>query len=670
MIELSMNNISKYYGANKIFEHISMEVKSGERIGLIGSNGCGKTTLMKILMGEEDYQEGTISLRKDIKLGYLNQIPVYEENTKVIDVLMLAFEEAYRCKKQMLLLEEAMTKETGEALDNLVRQYSRLLQQYEHSGGYETETKIAKIAEGLQISDVMQEMSFEQLSGGEKTRVILAKILLEEPDILLLDEPTNHLDLMTIQWLEEFLKEYRGASVIISHDRFFLDRVVTKIFELEQDHIEVYQGNYSYYVMEKERRFLLALKNYQNQQKKIQRMEQQIQRYRIWGEMRDSDKMFRRAKELEKRLEKIEPLDKPIKEKRNIRLQQATVDRSGKIVLELMGLTKAYDNRELLKDVGFTLFYQDSACIIGGNGCGKTTLLKMILGEEMSDRGEIKVGAQVKIGYLPQQVVFADEEMTVLEYFAGLHNITYGAARAQLAKVLFVNEDVNKKIKFLSGGEKSRLRLCSLTFEGANFLILDEPTNHLDIESREVLEKTLCEFEGTLLFVSHDRYFIDKVADKILVLENQEITEYKGDYSYYLEEVLKKQAKEAAAGKQTPPSGKGKAGSYAYGQAKQSEKRAEPGKPVEQERRPEQQGQTERGNRAAKRKQEEQRKQEKKAEELEKYIEELEERLKVLERQMLQNSYDSNRLTELYTEKELLEMELANAFDRWESVIS
>lgn len=652
MIELSVNNVSKYYGAHKIFEHISMEVKTGERIGLIGSNGCGKTTLMKILMGIEDYQEGTVSIRKDTKLGYLNQIPVYDENTKVIDVLMLAFEDAYKCRKQMLLLEEAMARETGEALDNMVRQYSRLLQQYEHNGGYETETRIAKIAEGLQINEKMQEMLFEQLSGGEKTRVILAKILLEEPDILLLDEPTNHLDLMTIQWLEGFLKEYRGASVIISHDRFFLDRVVTKILELEQDHMEVYLGNYSYYVAEKERRFLIAYKNYQNQQKKIQRMEEQIQRYRIWGEMRDSDKMFRRAKELEKRLEKIDPLDKPVKEKRNIRLQQASVDRSGKIVVDLMGLSKAYGKRELLKDVSFTLFYQDSACIIGENGSGKTTLLKMILGEEFPDRGEFKIGAQVKIGYLPQQVEFADEEQTVLEYFAGLHNITYGAARAQLAKVLFVNEDVNKKIKFLSGGEKSRLKLCSLTFEGANLLILDEPTNHLDIDSREVLEKTLCEFEGTLLFVSHDRYFIDKVADKILVIENKGITEYKGDYSYYTEEVQKRQAKEATTQKQTPLPVKGKADSSSASQERQSAKQAEHGKPANQRNR------------------DDQGKQAKKARELEEYIEDLEVRLKDIDHQMLQNSYDSDRLAELHSEKELLEQELTVAYERWESVIS
>lgn len=652
MIELNVNNLSKYYGAKKIFENISFEIQTGERLGLIGQNGCGKTTIMKILMGKEDYQSGEISLRKGNKVGYLDQIPVYEESTTTMDVLRLAFESIDRIKKQMDELLHQMEKLEGIELEKVMNSYSRLLEQYELAGGYELEVKINKITEGLQISDNLKEMEFEKLSGGEKTRVILAKILLEEPDILLLDEPTNHLDLATIEWLEGFLKDYKGAALIISHDRHFLDNVVTKIVELTADQAKVYLGNYSYYVLEKERRFLIDLKNYQNQQKKIDQMEGQIERYRIWGEMRDSDKMFRRAKELEKRLEKMEVMNRPILNNRKIRLTQSSAGRSGKIVLQALGLSKSFEDRVLIKDASLQLYYQDSACIIGKNGSGKTTLLKLLLGELEPEAGEIKIGAQVKIGYLPQHVSFMDEEQTVLEYFAGLYNISYGAARAQLAKVLFMNEDVNRKIKFLSGGEKSRLKLCSLTYEGVNFLILDEPTNHLDIDSREVLEETLEEFDGTLLFVSHDRYFINKLADKIIDINNCTAKEYPGDYSYYQEECKKeaerlmkaetetidKGFKHQGKGKtETDHNGDGKAKSKASIKASVETSEKASGNP-------------------------------RKIRLLEEYIEGLEEKIKSLEMLMDEHSSDSLRLKELFDEKEDLRKELDKAYEEWEAV--
>ena len=440
MIELSVNNLTKYYGANKIFQGISFEVKSGERLGLIGQNGCGKTTIMKILMGDEDYQEGEITLRKDVKLGYLNQIPVYGENITIMDVLRSAFDEVFRLKLQMEQLEKQFLVLEGKALEKAIASYDKLNVQYELQDGYEIETKINRITEGLQINDAMKEMLFQQLSGGEKTRIILGKILLEGPDILLLDEPTNHLDLMTIEWLEGFLKDYQGAVIIISHDRYFLDRVVGRIVELEYNRANVYNGNYSYYVTEKERRFLVEYHNYQNQQKKIEQMEQQIQRFRIWGEMRDSEKMFKRAKELEKRLEKIEVMERPILDKRKIRLGKAETGRSGKMVLSVEKLGKGFGDKNIFQGAELQLYYQDSACIIGRNGSGKSTLLKMVMGEFEADAGVIKIGAQVKIGYLPQEVSYEDEELTVLEYFAYYHNVTYEVARAQLARVLFLKE--------------------------------------------------------------------------------------------------------------------------------------------------------------------------------------------------------------------------------------
>ena len=637
MIELNVNGLMKYYGANKLFENISFEIKTGERIGLIGHNGSGKTTLMKILMGMEEFQGGEISLRKNCKIGYLNQIPVYEKSITTLQVLRMAFDSVYSIRSQMEELECAMGHLEGAALEKAVNSYASLQEQYELNHGYDLDTRIDKITEGLQIDETMKNMLFDQLSGGEKTRVILGKILLEEPDILLLDEPTNHLDLVTIEWLEGFLKEYKGSALIISHDRFFLDTVVSKIYELEYDHVELYLGNYSYYVVEKERRFIIEYRHYQNQQRKIERMELQIERYRIWGVMRDSEAMFKRAKELEKRLEKIDVLDRPVAEKRKIRLQQAAVGRSGKIVLELKEVSKAFGTRELLHDINMGIYYQDSACIIGENGSGKTTLLKMILGEETIDAGTIRMGANVVIGYLPQHVEYPDEEQTVLEYFARLHDLSNGAARSQLAKVLFLQEDVNKKIKYLSGGEKSRLRLCSLTFEGANLLVLDEPTNHLDVDSREVLEETLKEFEGTLLFVSHDRYFINKLADKVVTIEAGTLLAYDGDYAYYQEE-HKKELNRQASQRANPSTGTSVLLSSLKADSRKGADKTPDGVNRKSGRRLEQ---------------------------LEILIEELEAKRRELQDRMDIHSTDGGKLQELYAEHKKVESELDMAYSEW-----
>ncbi len=668
MIDLSMNNLTKFYGANKIFETISFEVKTGERIGLIGKNGCGKTTIMKIIMGKfkesslnlkgsienteqvkagetlygeealEDYQAGEVNLRKGVKVGYLNQIPVYSKDTKAIDVIRMAFQKVFDLKRRLSELEEMLQTFSGDKLEKALLSYGRLTQEYEIAGGYELETKINKITEGLKINDNLKQLPFHSLSGGEKTRVILAKILLEEPDILLLDEPTNHLDLETTEWLESFLMDYKGSVLIISHDRYFLDHVAMKIVELEFSRANIYLGNYSYYVLEKERRFLIDYRNYINQQKKIEQMEKQIERYRIWGNMRDSEAMFKRAKELEKRLEKIEVLEKPVLENRKVRLNQESAKRSGKMVLETEHLSKSFSDTVLLKDIDMKVYYQDSACIIGKNGCGKSTLLKLILGELKPDSGTVKIGAQVKIGYLPQQVVFEDEDQTILEYFSGFHNITYEAARNQLARVLFFKDDVHKKIKFLSGGEKSRLRLCSLTFEKVNFMILDEPTNHLDIDSREVLEETLSAFEGTLLFVSHDRYFINKVAGKIMSFENNRLITYPGDYTYYQEELQKAGKCEELSNEKT--------------RALSNEKKPPIRMVVNQYSRTE--------NRSRKLNTI-------KSDILESEIEAIEAALKELEQEINDNSTNFAYLQELFLKKETMEKDLNCVYDKWEN---
>ncbi|MFV0242868.1 MAG: ribosomal protection-like ABC-F family protein [Lacrimispora sphenoides] len=688
MIELSINNLMKFYGANKIFETICFEVKTGERIGLIGKNGCGKTTIMKIIMGRfkesnlnlqgwfddtgqvqvgealygeevsEDYQAGEVNLRKGIKVGYLNQIPVYSEDTKAIDVIRMAFQKVFDLKRRLSELEGVLQTSSGEKLEKALLSYGRLTEEYEIAGGYELETKINKITEGLKINDILKQLPFHSLSGGEKTRVILAKILLEEPDILLLDEPTNHLDLETTEWLEGFLKEYKGSVLIISHDRYFLDNVAMKIVELEFSRANIYMGNYSYYVLEKERRFLIDYRNYINQQKKIEQMEKQIERYRIWGNMRDSETMFKRAKELDKRLEKIEVLDKPVLEGRKVRLNQDSANRSGKMVLETKHLSKSFGDTVLLKDIDMKVYYQDSACIIGKNGCGKSTLLKLILGELKPDYGTVKIGAQVKIGYLPQQVVFEDEDQTILEYFSGLHNITYEAARNQLARVLFYKDDVHKKIRFLSGGEKSRLRLCSLTFEKVNFMILDEPTNHLDIDSREVLEETLTAFEGTLLFVSHDRYFINKVAGKIMSFENNHLITYPGDYTYYQEELQK-------AGKfedQSNEKARGLSNLLKVYEDDKRYKKEQPQKPYE--KKPSigvevnQHSRTDNKSRKLNTQ---------KSDILENEIEAIEAALKALEQEINNNNSNFEYLQELFLKKETIEKKLDFAYNKWEN---
>ncbi len=629
MVEIGINNVAKYYGATKIFENISFEVKTGERIGFIGQNGCGKTTIFKIIMGMEDFQEGNISFRKDVKIGYLNQIPIYDDNVTAIEVIQMAFEQASNISKKMKELETRFENLEGKELEKAINLYGKLTSQYELEGGYELETKINKITEGLQITEEIKSLTFNSLSGGEKTRVILAKLLLEEPDVLLLDEPTNHLDLETLDWLEGFLKEYKGSVLIISHDRYFLDSVVYRIIELEFSQANHYEGNYSFYVVEKERRFLIDYKHYKNQQKKIEQMENQIKRYRIWGAMRDSEVMYKRAKELEKRLEKVDALDRPILDTRKIKLSNDIENRTGKLVLEVEGISKSFEGNPLLKLIEFQIFYQESVCIIGKNGCGKSTLLKLILEELEPDSGVIKLGSQVKIGYLSQHIQFEDEEQTILEYFTNHHNTTNEIARRQLAKVLFYSEDVFKKIKSLSGGEKSRLKLCSLTFEKVNFMILDEPTNHLDIDTREVLEEMLAEYEGTLLFVSHDRYFIQKVANRIMEIKEGTATIYNGDYNYYLSECSKR-----------------KIGKSAVIEKKQTKKTTN------------KYNDTRGTNHAVKQNN-------LKIELLDIKIEELELKLKSLEKEIVNNSMDGEYLMTLLSEKEMIENELKVTYEEW-----
>lgn len=623
MIELDVNNLTKYYGANKIFEKISFRLQTGERTGLIGQNGCGKTTLMKVLMGVEDSHGGTISVRKGTKLGYLDQIYKAGEMVTVIQMLQESFENVGNLKNELSKLEEKLKHITDDELDAEMKNYGRLLDKYELAGGYEVETEINKICQGLMIADSFRSKAFEGLSGGEKTRVLLAKLLLEQPDVLLLDEPTNHLDIESIEWLENFLAEYKGTILIISHDRSFLDRVVNKIIELEPTMANLYDGNYSDYVIEKERRFELAYKAYVNNQRKIENMERQIERYRIWGAMRDSEVMYKRAKEVEKRLDKVEVVDRPNHGNTKIRLNQGEIKRTGKIVLTIENLEKSFLDKKLFSDLSFTLFYQDRLCIMGGNGSGKTTLLKILLKELPSDCGQFSLGANVRIGYLPQNIVFDNEELTILDYFSLAHKTTQLEARSELAKMLFLRDDVFKKIKSLSGGEKSRLKLCSIIFEKVNLLILDEPTNHLDIDSREVLEKLLSSYNGTIIFVSHDRYFVKKVATKMMIFKDANAKLYEMDYEAYIEE---------------------------------TQKEVQLILPLRKEKKP---------IKAIAPRPEKKKNNTFKIAEIEKEIETLEEKLDLVKIEMLQYNNDANKLVELCKAQEELEKQLNERIDLW-----
>lgn len=625
MIECSVNNLVKYYGAVKVFENISFDIQTNERVGLIGLNGCGKSTLLKSLIGIEEYQKGTISFRKGIKVGYLDQIFKFPSETTVIEILHSSFDHLKEIRLKLNAQEEKLKNLTGVTLESAMNNYGLLMEEYERMGGYDVDININKICSGLMIPDSFRSQHFEKLSGGEKTRIMLAKLLLEQPDLLLLDEPTNHLDIRSIEWLEEFLLNYNGTVFMVAHDRRFLDKVANRIIELDPTKANIYDGNYSAYVIEKEKRFEIAYNAYINSQKKIDRMERQIERYRIWGAMRDSEKMYKRAKELEKRLDKMETLDKPNIETSKIKLDNSDIGRSGKIVMDIDGLSKSFNQKELFDDITFTLFYKDRLCIMGENGSGKTTLVKLILKELQADGGTIKTGSKVSIGYLQQNVTFDDEEVSVIDYFSRKHDLSHGEARKELAKMLFIGDDVFKKIKSLSGGEKSKLRLVSILLNKPNLLILDEPTNHLDIDSREVLEDTLAKYEGTIFFISHDRYFVEKLATKMLIIDDKKSQLYPVPYEDYLEIIKKQELRTVEVKEEEHP--------------KKSH--------VKRERKP---------NNTYK------------IEKLEELIAELETKLDNLTKEMEENSDKAERLYELYTEKGKIEDELLAYYEELESL--
>ncbi|WBW97755.1 ribosomal protection-like ABC-F family protein [Oceanirhabdus sp. W0125-5] len=527
MIDISIKDMEKYYGATRVLENISFDVKSGEKVGVVGLNGSGKTTLLKVICGIEEYESGIMAVRKGATIGYLDQLPEHLDNYKIIDILYSAFDHVLDIKKKMVYVENQMKKLNGEALEIILKEYGELQECFEHMGGYDIEKNIKRVCIGLKINKEFQNRKFNTLSGGEKTTVLLAKILLQRSDILLLDEPSNHLDMESIEWLEGFLKAYEGSVILISHDRHFMDKVIDKTVEIYKGVSSIYNGNYSYYARERKNRYRQQLKLHTIQQKKIRKIKNDIVRLRVWESRGGSGKFYIKAFSLQKRLDKIKRIEKPVIDHRKIKLGFSINNRSEKEVLEVRGLTKSFENKRLFTDLNLKVMYGEKVAIVGKNGIGKSTLAQIIMNKCKADEGNVKIGEEVKIGYLAQNITFSDKEQTVLEAFREELDITYQEARSALAKFLFTKDDVFKKVSTLSGGERSRLRLCKFMQQDINLLILDEPTNHFDINSREMLEKSLKHFDGTMICISHDRYFIDKVAERVVELTDNGIIERK-----------------------------------------------------------------------------------------------------------------------------------------------
>lgn len=538
MIEIALSNVDKNFGFKKIFDSFDLEIISGEKVGLIGPNGCGKSTLFKLITKEEVPSSGIVTTRKGAKVGFLPQMPMLpNENISVSEFLSSSFEEIYRISKEMRLLEYEMTNSQNEDMEKILNRYGVLQQRFDDLGGYLIDSKINEICNKFEIDSELLERDFSKLSGGEKTIVCFAKIMLSDPDILLLDEPTNNLDIDTLEWLEKFLQNYTGTILMSSHDRYFLDKVATKIVLIERGKSEIFHGNYSYYLKENEKRILSEFEQYKDQQKMIDAMKKKIKQLQEFGRKASpsGESFFKRAASIQKRLDKIELLNKPETAK-EIPLNFQMTNRSGKQVLAVHDLNLSIDDKTLLEQVSFDVLFKDRTCLMGKNGCGKSTLIKHIIdlyNGESHDGNDIKIGSNVLIGYIPQVIEFDDDTKTLLEVARKTFNGTETQLRSSLAKFLFYGNDVFKRVNMLSGGEKVRLKLFELMQQNINFLIMDEPTNHIDITTREVLESALSEFQGTILFISHDRYFINEIAKKVLYVEDKNITEYLGNYDDY-----------------------------------------------------------------------------------------------------------------------------------------
>jgi len=527
MVDIQVKNLTKFFviGEN-LLQGLSFEVQEGERVAILGRNGCGKTTLLRILTGEMDYDDGEVYVNPAKRIGLISQIPVFPVGYTVEDVLRSAYAPVTAAKQKMEELEQAMA--SGATAEQL-KQYDDLMGRFQSGGGYEMDVEIDKICNGLGITPEQRTQAFDSLSGGEKTRMNLARLLLEKTDILLLDEPTNHLDLRSVEWLESYINAFKGTVLAISHDRYFIDRIAKRVIEIVDGHAEFYSGNYSFYMDEKQARFDLQMKQYEQEQAKLKQLGFTVERMKGWGI--NNRTLYRRAMSIQHRMERIKKTEKPKTEK-TMRASFGEKDFSGDVVFKTKNLAKSFGDRTLFSDVNLNVEGGERIAILGDNGTGKSTFLKCLLDQEDCE-GKIQFGPTVKWGYLPQIIHFSHPERTLYDTMLYEKNCTPQVARDRLGQFLFQGEDVFKQVKNLSGGEQSRLRLCMLMDEKINLLILDEPTNHLDIASREWIEAAIEEFEGVLLFVSHDRYFIEKFAERIWLLEDGTIRDFPCGYAKY-----------------------------------------------------------------------------------------------------------------------------------------
>ena len=548
MVDISIKNLIKSYedGVN-ILNDLSFDVQAGEHIGILGRNGCGKTTLFRILSGEIGYDEGTVSLASGKRIGLISQIPVYPPEFTTEDVLKTAHQRVYAIQKKLETLTDRMATD---ASDEVLREYDRLNADFERLGGYDVDFERDRVANGLDIPADMRHRLFSNLSGGEKTRVNLARLILEDTDILLLDEPTNHLDLHATEWLEDYVLHFRGTVLAISHDRWFLDTVAQRCIEIKDGQAEFYAGNYSFYVTERQHRFEEQLKKYEKDQAKYEQLKRAAEQMHLWAFM-GMDKLHKRAFSMEKRMEKLSVSQKPtVQKKLEVKFSQREF--FGDEVFMIDGVSKAFGAKKLFSELELLIEGSDRIALIGDNGTGKSTFIKILMEEELPDAGWIRKGPSVKTAYLPQIIHFDHPERSLYDTMLYEENCLPQQARDRLAQFQFQGEDVFKPVSALSGGELSRLRLCMLMRHDINFLILDEPTNHLDIASREWIEDAVDDYTGALLFVSHDRWFIERFANRIWALENGEITDFKGTFSQFREYKSRQAAFQQAAARPAP----------------------------------------------------------------------------------------------------------------------
>ena len=629
MIILQANKIERSFAGEVLFDNINLQVDERDRIALVGKNGAGKSTLLKILVGEEEPTSGEINKKKDISLSYLAQDSRFESENTIYDEMLHVFDDLRQTEKQLRQMELEMGEKSGEDLDKLMSDYDRLSENFRQAGGFTYEADIRAILNGFKFDESMWQMKIAELSGGQNTRLALAKMLLEKPNLLVLDEPTNHLDIETIAWLENYLVNYSGALIIVSHDRYFLDKVATITLDLTKHSLDRYVGNYSHFVELKEQKLATEAKNYEKQQKEIAALEDFVNRNLVRAST------TKRAQSRRKQLEKMDRLDKPEAGKKSANITFQSEKTSGNLVLTVENAAIGYDGEILSEPINLDLRKMNAVAIVGPNGIGKSTFIKSIVGQIPFIKGEKRFGANVEVGYYDQTQSKLTPSNSVLDELWNDFKLTPEVEiRNRLGAFLFSGDDVKKSVGMLSGGERARLLLAKLSMENNNFLILDEPTNHLDIDSKEVLENALIDFDGTLLFVSHDRYFINRVATHVLELSENGSTLYLGDYDYYVE---KKAEVEASQTEEAPTSNQTKEASPVNDYQAQKESQKEARKLMRQ------------------------------IENLEAEIEELESQSQAISEQMLETN-DAEKLMELQAELDKISYRQEEAMLEWEEL--